>query len=153
LAATREVKGRPAKELLPEILEKAIRSLPWKKSMRWGRVEDSFARPIHWILARYGESVIDFRYAGVQSGGTTRGHRFLADREIEIPEPSLYVERLREAEVLVDPAERREAILRLAREAAAQTGGKIQEDEALFDEVSWLVELPLPVLGTFDSSF
>lgn len=153
LAATLEVKGRKAEELLPEILLSSIRSIPWKKSMRWGRVEESFARPIHWILARYGESPIAFTYAGVRSGGTTRGHRFLANHEIEIPEPSVYVERLREAEVLVDPAERREAILRLSRETAARAGGKLEEDEGLLDEVTWLVELPLPVLGTFDPSF
>lgn len=153
LAATIEVKGRPTEELLPAILQNALRSLPWKKSMRWGRVEEAFARPIHWILARYGETVIPFEYAGVKSGGTSRGHRFLANHEIEIPEPAAYVERLREAEVLVDPAERRDAILRLSREAAEQAGGKLVEDEALLDEITWLVELPLPVLGTFDPSF
>lgn len=153
LAATLEVKGRSAEELLPEILLSALRSLPWKKSMRWGRVEESFARPIHWILARFGEATIPFTYAGVASGGSSRGHRFLSNHAIEIPEPSAYVERLREAEVLVDPRERREAILRLAREAAAKAGGKLVEDEALLDEITWLVEFPLPVVGTFDASF
>lgn len=153
LAATREVKGRPTEALLPELLHTALRSLPWKKSMRWGRVEEAFARPIHWILARFGEATIPFSYAGVESGGESRGHRFLADRAIEIPSPADYVERLRAAEVLVDPAERRDAILRLAREAAAQAGGALVEDAALLDEITWLVELPLPVVGTFDASF
>ena len=153
LAARVAVKGRPAAELLPDIFVEAIRSIPWKKSMRWGRVQEAFARPIHWILARHGESIVEFSFAGVRSGGTTRGHRFLANREIEIPAPAAYVERLREAEVIVDPAERRETILRLARETAARAGGRLQEDEALVDEITWLVELPVPVLGSFDPAF
>lgn len=153
VAATIEVKGRPAEELLSDILLSALRALPWKKSMRWGRVQEAFARPIHWILARFGTAVVPFAFAGVTAGGSTRGHRFLANREIEIPEPSAYVDRLREAEVLVDPAERRETILRLAREAAAQAGGHLVQDEALLDEITWLVELPVPVVGGFDASY
>lgn len=153
LAARVEVKGRPALELLPDVLVEAIRSIPWKKSMRWGTVQEAFARPIHWILARHGEAIVDFTFAGVRSGGTTRGHRFLANREIEIRAPAEYVERLREAEVIVDPAERRETILHLARETAVRAGGRLEEDEALLDEITWLVELPVPVLGTFDPAF
>src|SRR5690606_40423782 len=89
-------------------------------------------------------------FASVRSDGTSRGHRYLAIREIEIRAPAEYAERLREAEVIVDPAERRETILHLARETAVRAGGRLEEDEALLDEITWLVELPVPVLGTFD---
>lgn len=153
LAATREVKGQPTLALLPEILRTALATLPWKKSMRWGRGEESFARPIHWILARFGEEVVPFAYAGVSSGGESHGHRFHANHAIEIPAPADYVERLREGDVLVDPAERRAAILEGARAAARELGGALVEDDALLDEITWLVEMPAAIGGSFDDAF
>ena len=153
LAATVEEVGRPAAEVLPELLASAVRSIPWKKSMRWGDVEVQFARPVHWILARFGAEVVPFTFGDVTSGGFTRGHRFLAPGNLDIPEPAAYVELLRRAEVIVDPAERRQAVLAAALAGAAETGGKLLLDDALLDEVTFLVERPSPIVGRFEESY
>lgn len=153
VAATVEEKGKDAASLLPGILLTAIRGIPWKKSMRWGTEPEAFARPVHWILARYGTELIPLRFAGVESGQTTMGHRFLANRPIAIEDPSRYVDRLREADVLVDPAERRAAVLEAAKRAAAEAGGRLEEDADLLDHVTWLVERPFPIVGTFEQSY
>lgn len=151
LAATVEEKGSPSLEILPGILLQAIQSIPWRKSMRWGDLDIAFARPIHWFCARFGTDVIPFRYGDVESGGASFGHRFLANHPIEIPEPSAYVEALRAAEVIVDPSERRKAVQAAAEKGAREAGGELLRDEELLDHVTWLVERPSPVVGTFDA--
>jgi len=153
LAAVVEEKGRPALEVLPEILRAAVAGIPWRKSMRWGAGDEPFARPIHWFLARFGADVVPFSWAGVQSGGATRGHRFLANRELEVPAPAAYVQTLRGAEVVVDPAERRKAVLAAAEQGAREAGGELLHDDELLDHVTWLVERPSFVVGSFDESF
>lgn len=153
LAATVEEKGRPGIEVLPEILVSAISSIPWRKSMRWGNLDVAFARPVHWFVALFGREVVPFSWGGVRSGNATRGHRFLANRAIEVAEPSAYVETLRTAEVLVDPAERREAVLVAARQGALEAGGELLADPELVDHVTWLVERPSFVVGRFEESF
>lgn len=152
LAATVEEKGSPALEILPGILLHAVRSLPWRKSMRWADLDVAFARPIHWFCARFGGDVVPFTFGDVESGGTTRGHRFLSNHEIEIPEPAAYVEKLRNARVIVDPVERRKAVLAAAEQGAGAAGGELLGDDELLDHVTWLVELPSPVVGSFDES-
>jgi len=153
LSARVEEKGRAAAEVLPGILEAAIRGIPWKKSMRWGDVADAFARPVHWILTRFGGDVVPCRFAEVDADGSTMGHRFLANHAIGIPAAASYVELLREAHVIVVPAERKEAVRAAASKGAEQAGGKILEDEELLDHVTWLVEKPSPVLGGFNPGF
>lgn len=150
LAATVEEKGSPSLEILPGVLLHAIQSIPWRKSMRWGNLDIAFARPIHWFCARFGKDVVPFRYGDVASGGHSFGHRFLANHPIEIPEPSAYVEVLRAAEVIVDPVERRRAVEAAADQGAREAGGELLRDEELLDHVTWLVERPSPVVGTFD---
>ncbi len=153
LAATVEEKGRAALEVLPQLLHDAIANIPWRKSMRWGAGDVQFARPMHWILARFGTDVVPFGWGDVQSGGFTRGHRFLSNREIEIAEPAAYVQALREAEVVVDPAERRKAVVAAAKQGAAEAGGELLQDEELFDHVTWLVERPSFIVGHFEESY
>jgi glycyl-tRNA synthetase beta chain len=153
LAATVEEKGHPAAEVLPELLLHAVQSLPWKKSMRWGDGEVAFARPVHWILARFGTEVVPFTFGDVTSGGFTRGHRFLAPNRIDVPTPADYVETLRRAEVIVDPAERRAAVLAAAEAGAAEAGGRLLPDDDLLDQVTFLVERPSPIVGHFDEGY
>lgn len=153
LAATVEEKGRLALEVLPEILLHAVSHIPWRKSMRWGSGTVHFARPVHWICTRFGADVVPFTFGDVTSGGATRGHRFLADHEISIESPAAYAEALRAAHVIVDPAERRQAVRAAAEKGAAEAGGKLLEDDELLDEVTWLVELPGHIVGSFDESF
>ncbi|MDP6179661.1 MAG: glycine--tRNA ligase subunit beta [Desulfatiglandales bacterium] len=73
----RSIPGRPTIEVLSEVLPKLIADIPWPKSMRWGKGEFSFVRPIHWLLALFNDGIIPFEVAGVTSGNQTRGHRFM----------------------------------------------------------------------------
>lgn len=153
LAATVEVRGEGAAKVLPALLLHAVRSIPWKKSMRWGDVEVAFARPVHWLLARFGAEIVPFTFGDVTSGGFTRGHRFLSSGDLEVREPAAYVETLRRAEVIVDPAERRAAVLAAAEAGATEAGGKLLPDDDLLDHVTYLVERPSPIVGRFEESY
>jgi len=149
----KRTQGRPAKELLPEEIPHWITGIPFPKSMRWRDLSLRFARPIHWIVALFGEEPIPFTLDGIPSGRTTRGHRFLSPRVVEIDEPSSYKELCRSLFVLVDPQERREIILAQARKAAEGLGGRLVEDPALLDTVVHLVEYPVAVAGDFEEEF
>jgi len=150
LAATVEDKGRPAPEILKDVLQQAVHSINFKKSMRWGDVELAFARPVHWIVALFGGEIVPVVLGDVRSGRTTAGHRFLSPQPIELKEPGQYADALRQANVVADIPERKKLVSDRVREAAARAGGKLLEDEALVDQVTNLVELPNPVVGSFD---
>ena len=110
LAVKKSTTGRPTGERLPELLPGFILGLSFPKSMRWGSETITFARPIHWILARYGGAVIPFVVGDVTSGGATFGHRFLAPQAVEAADSQAYVAALKAASVIVDPAARRELL-------------------------------------------
>jgi glycyl-tRNA synthetase beta chain len=150
LAAKVEEKGKPAAEILRTILGEAVHSLHFRKSMRWGDVEQNFARPVHWVVALLGQEVLPLVLGDVRSGRVTFGHRFLAPGPLELADPSGYVEVLRKAHVLVDIPERRRVLLERVQAAVRATGGALLEDEALLAQVTQLVELPCPVVGSFE---
>jgi glycyl-tRNA synthetase beta chain len=153
LAATVEDRGKDANQVLPGIVSQALHSLRFKKSMRWGDVERSFARPIHWIVALLGAEVIPVVFGDVRSGRTTYGHRFVSAGPIELAAPLEYVDRLRAASVIADPGERLALLLDRTRTAVQRAGGRLLEDGELVKQVVNLVELPNPVVGSFDRSF
>ena len=142
--------GRPAAEVLPGLLESAMRKITFPKAMRWGAVEVTWARPLQWICALYGRTLLPVRYGDVASGGATRGHRFLDPAPVALDEPASYAARLREAHVLAAFDERRARVLALAEEAAAKTGGVLVRDDSLLDQVANLVEWPVAIAGGFD---
>ncbi len=153
LAATRSEEGRPALELLPAALEDIVRAIPFRKSMRWADLDFAFGRPIQWLVALFGSEVVPLTIASRTSGRTTLGHRFLAPAEVKIEKPSLYVETLRKAHVLVDPAERRATLAEALARAAKEAGGVLIEDEFLMGENLSLVEEPHVVVGGFEDAF
>lgn len=144
-------KGREARELLPEVLDACVRKINFAKSMRWGDVEQSFGRPLHWIVALLGREVLPVRFSDVTSGRTTRGHRFLAPAAIEIDEPSQYERALERAHVIADIDKRRALLVERLAERAREAQGKLIEDPELVEQVTNLVELPNPVLGSFEA--
>ncbi len=151
LYAEVEEKGAPAMEVLPGAIASWIEKLGFPKTMVWNEDGTRFARPIRRLLVLLGDRAVPVEAAGVVSGRSTRGHRFLGD-EIEIPSAGDYVELLRKAGVVVDQGERRAAIEEgLARESA-RLGGRVVKDEGLLEEVTFLVELPTVVAGGFDPS-
>jgi len=150
LSAKVQEKGRPATEILPEALHAAVHGINFRKSMRWGNVDQAFARPVQWLVALLGGDVLPVVFGDVKSGRTTYGHRFLAPGAIELARPADYEAALEKAHVLADFSKRRAQLLDKLRAAAKSTGGQILEDESLVDQVTNLVELPSPVVGTFD---
>lgn len=153
LVGTRREQGRDTRELLPKLLQEAIAAIPFRKSMRWGRSEVAFGRPVHWLVALFGDAIVDLEYAGVRSGRASFGHRFLAPAKLELEAPASYVPTLREAHVFVDPKERSATMLARLHERAKALGGELVPDDFLVDENLGLVEEPLIVDGGFDPDF
>ncbi|MBI5440997.1 MAG: glycine--tRNA ligase subunit beta, partial [Deltaproteobacteria bacterium] len=129
VAARRHVAGRPASELLAELLPEWLGRIPFRKSMRWGSGEATFARPVHWVLALLGGEVIPFSFAGIESGRTSRGHRFHSPGLLEVAGPEDYFRKLEAASVVVDAAARKKSIAEQVERAAAACGGKVLPDE------------------------
>lgn len=150
--ARKSSQGADTVSLLPEALPALVTSLTFPKNMRWGSHELRYVRPIRWLVALYGTEVVPFEIAGVPSGRTTRGHRFLG-AEAEIPEPKQYVDTLRRQHVLADVEERQAAILAGIEELSKQKGWNIAVKDDLLEEVLFLVEIPTVLSGSFDPSF
>lgn len=151
-AVSREA-GLPAADVVGRWLPQFVTGISFPKSMRWGDGGLRFARPIRWLVALLGGRVLPVTIEGVEAGDVTFGHRFLAPEPLALTGPSEYVQRLREAYVYVDGAERRRAVLEEVRKAAAACGGRALEDEDLVDEVTNLVEWPAAVVGSFDAAY
>ena len=153
LAVTKVEKGQRADKVLPALLEKLVAGLRFRKAMRSGFEEVTFARPVRWMVALLGGKPLTVKYGEVKSGRTTCGHRFLAPRAILLSgTPEDYVAKLRKAQVIVDPSERRAAVERELAQAARKAGGSLRPDETLVGQVTWLVEHPTGIGGTFEKS-
>jgi len=146
-------KGRATADVLAEILPEQIAKLPWPKSMRWADGTFRWVRPLHGIVATFDGEVIPFEFAGVKSGVTTKGHRFLSKGDISVRRFEDYEKKLRDAHVILDGAERRETILHDARQKAFALGLELIDDEGLANEVMGLAEWPIVLVGQIDPDF
>jgi glycyl-tRNA synthetase beta chain len=153
LAAKVFEEGQPTRELLPEVLNEIVRGLNFPKSMRWAARTERFARPVRWILAVADGETVPVSFAGVDSSNTTFGHRFAAPESFDVSGIDDYLSGLREAHVVVDQAERRETITRKLAEIAEDIGATLVEDQALVDEVTFLVEEPHAIAITFGDEY
>lgn len=145
--------GRATADLLPEVLAAAVKGLPIPKPMRWGDHEHAFIRPVHWLVVLLGGEVVDMELLGVRSGRTTYGHRFHHPAALTLGAPGEYVDALEKAKVVVDPAQRAEAIGAMVRAAAKAAGGEARIDAGVLEEVNCLVEWPVAVACRFGSEF
>ncbi len=146
--------GKTLSELVQVILEQAIKRLPIPKRMRWGSGDAEFVRPVKWLVVMHGSSVIPAIALGVASADRTRGHRFHSGGDITISHADSYEAELRETgHVIADFDERQAMIKQQVLESAEQVGGHIEDDQALLDEVTGLVEYPSPIIGHFEESF
>lgn len=146
--------GQVTAALLPDIITRALGALPIAKRMRWGTGDQEFVRPVHWVVLLFGATVIDAEILGVRSGKQSRGHRFHAPQAIVITSPAKYLDLLRDkGHVIADVNERRELIRKGVNEIAASLGGVAVVENALLDEVTALVEWPVPLAGRFDARF
>jgi glycyl-tRNA synthetase beta chain len=158
-----EKPGRPAPEVIAEVMPGILRSFPWPKSMRWGASSANsgsltWVRPLHSILCVFGPEtsdteVVPFEVNGLTSGDTTYGHRFMAPEAIQVKRFDDYVAKLERARVILDADRRKQMILADARNQALALGLELIEDEALLEEVAGLVEWPVVLIGTFDEAF
>jgi len=146
--------GAPTNSLLAAIVQTALDALPIPKRMRWGASEAEFVRPVHWVVLRFGDELLNATLLDTRAGSTTRGHRFHAPDELSLPTPADYAEVLfKSGHVIAHFGERRERIREQIESAAARLGGRAVFDDALLDEVTALVEWPVPVEGRFDDEF
>lgn len=146
--------GAQTADLLPGIVVAALDALPIAKRMRWGAGEAQFVRPVHWVVMLFGREVIEQEILGIRPSNVTYGHRFMAPRPIRLPAPMAYVRQLhKRGRVLADVHERREAIRQGVMAEAARLGGTAVISDALLDEVTGLVEWPVPLAGRFDAKF
>lgn len=146
--------GRPVAALLPALVTDALAALPIPRRMRWGAGEAEFVRPVHWVVMLYGDTLIEANILGVAAGRTTQGHRFHAPGAISLDRAADYERVLREqGHVIADFQARREQVRAQVVAAGQQAGGQALIGEALLDEVTALVEWPVPVPGSFEERF
>ncbi len=154
LLCTRRETGKSAAELLPAILRELLDGLPWPKSMRWHEREEVFVRPVHWVVSILGGELLPFRFAGIDAGMETRGHRFLAPQSIKLSGSSEeYAQVLRKAFVIVDPETRRTLIEAEIARLEAESGATVRQDPELVHEVANLVEYPVGICGEFPEQY
>ncbi len=156
--ATIEKAGKPALDVLAEMIPEVVRSFPWPKSMRWGSGRLTWVRPLHSILATFGPEteepdVVEFSVDGIAADDETRGHRFMAPGAIKVRRFDDYLAKLQAAKVVLDPARRAEIILADAKNLAFAQGFELIEDAGLLAEVAGLVEWPVTLMGSFDAAF
>ncbi len=158
----RHVAGRPSKEVLPEVIEAAVRNLSWPNSMRWAEHSFRWVRPLHSIIALFGGEALP---GGLDLGGPpgssnylhfehfTQGHRFLSDKMLHVDSFADYKAKLAAGYVILDPAERQQRILQQAEALCAEAGLELLPDAALLTEVAGLVEWPCVLMGRIDASY
>jgi glycyl-tRNA synthetase beta chain len=146
-------RGAATTALLKGILTQAIAALPIAKRMRWGVHSAEFVRPVHSVVLLFGDEVVPIELLGLPSGRVTSGHRFHSPKSLSLKSAKGYEAKLRRAKVIADFAKRREVIRAGTVAAAAQVGGSALIDDALLDEVTALVEWPVPLTGQFEQRF
>jgi len=155
--ATIERPGRPAAEIVAEVLEATIRNFPWPKAMRWGAGSLRWVRPLHSILCiltdESGAQVVPMDVDGIRAGGSTEGHRFMAPGRFSVTSFDDYEAKLKRAHVVLSPAERADHIWADATNGAFAAGLEVVEDAALLSEVAGLVEWPVVLMGEIGADF
>ena len=146
--------GKPAAVLVAPLIEKSLASLPIPRRMRWGDGDAEFVRPAHWIVLLHGEAVITESILGITAGNETRGHRFHCPEPISLRKPADYLPALEQpGYVIADFGRRRELVQSGVESQAKLAGGHVVNGESLYDEVTGLVEWPVPMIGRFDDDY
>ena len=149
--------GRPAAEIISEVLEKTIRNFPWPKSMRWGAGTLRWVRPLHSIICIMsddtGATVVPLEIDGITAGDTTQGHRFMGPETFRVVGFEDYQAKLKRSKVILDAEERAEHIWHDATNMAFAAGFEVVEDRGLLREVAGLVEWPVVLMGQIGDEF
>lgn len=151
----RDEPGKPVAELIPAIFEETLKGMDElvPKRMRWGSGEETFVRPVLWLLALLGDTVLPLTRFGLNSGRLSYGHRFHAPAAIPLAAPEQYEAALKDAKVWAEVSSRKAEIRRQIEATAAEIGGHARITEDLLDEVTALVEWPVVIAGRMESRF
>lgn len=153
LRYSRTIPGEQTATLLPGIVESSLNDLPIPKRMRWAARKEEFVRPTQWLVMLFGDQVIDCSILAQQAGRESRGHRFHHPAPVRISKPTSYLDDLRAVHVIADFAERRELIAKRVEQLASEQNGSAIVPPALLDEVTALVEWPVPLVCSFEERF
>ena len=152
-----EKPGRPAADIVAEVLDHTIRNFPWPKSMRWGAGSLRWVRPLQSILCiltdEAGAEIVPLSVDGITAGNTSEGHRFMGKGRFSVSSFEDYSAKLKQNRVILDPAERAGAIWAEATNQAFANGLEVVEDQGLLAEVAGLVEWPVVLMGKIDEAF
>ncbi len=151
--AVSKEEGKASAELLPKLLKDLIEGLNFPKNMRWADLDFRFVRPLRWIVALFDKDIVDFTVATVKSGRVSRGHRFLGEKTFTVEAASDYVADCDKAFIVVDQNKRRDMIKAQIEELAKQHGGHAEITDDLLEEVTYLVEYPTALCGTFEEKY
>lgn len=147
------VAGKSLEELVEGFIAQAIKQLPIPKPMRWGSGREEFIRPVHTLIAMYGDKVLPASVLGLESGNQSQGHRFHHRGLVEVSNANSYEAELEAAHVVVDYNKRQAMIVEQMAAASAEHNAKTIEDADLLDEVTSLVEWPVALVGSFEERF
>ena len=146
--------GQDADKLIPQAVESALAALPIPKPMRWGALDAEFIRPVKWIVIMLGDRVIEAEILSIKSGRLTYGHRFHTSGPLRFKHAAEYENTLeREGHVIPDFDKRRKLILDGIKRIAGEKKSRVLLDNALLDEVTGLVELPVVLMGSIDEAY
>ncbi|WP_302451440.1 glycine--tRNA ligase subunit beta [Acidaminococcus fermentans] len=151
--AVKHLAGKKTEELLPAILDDILHSLNFPKTMRWADYDFGFVRPFRWMVALLDDKVIPVEANDVKSGREARGHRFLSNHLITIPDAAAYEKTMEDNFVMVDVDKRRETIRKQIEDLAVAEGGKAAISPDLLEEVTFLVEYPTALCGHIDDKY
>jgi glycyl-tRNA synthetase len=151
--ASKHENGKPAVEVLSQILPGVIAKINFEKTMRWNDTNIAFSRPIRWIAALLGRQVIPFEYAGVRSSNVSIGPRGMGSKTFHIRAANQYTKQIERQAVIGKIDARREVIRQQVQAAAATVNGRVPADEGLLNEVTNLVEQPTALLGSFEADY
>lgn len=147
--ASVEQKGLDTKEVLKTEVPLAVLKLQGAYFMRWADFDIKFSRPIRWMVSLMDDEEIKIEIANVESSKISRGHRFSENKNIEISSIDSYFETMKKANVIANQKDRKALVLELLDKKAQEVGGIIKPDEELLEEITNIVEWPVPVMCNF----
>ncbi len=146
--------GQASSELLPELIEGVLGTLPIPRRMRWGASDIEFVRPVHWVVLLHGDEIIEASIMGIATGNVSQGHRVHSPGPLVVDHADSFLDTLEaDGHVIADFARRRDMVRAGVRAAAAEVDGRPVGDDSLYDEVAALVEWPVPLIGRFDEQY
>ena len=151
--ATIKEAGEDTEKILCDVLGEIVKAVVFPKSMRWGGKNMRFVRPIRWLLALMNDKVVPVNMEGIIASNKTVGHRFLGAKSIEVTSIEDYLAKLEENYVILDQAKRKAIIRDQIDKVAASINGRVDMDEDLLEEVTYIVEYPTAFYGEFDKEY